>query len=63
MKQYQRIGYRFEVCEICGREWNVSRKLRLPREGYICPGCDGRAKTERNRGGNHASNDKKRELR
>lgn len=38
------VSHRIETCVICGREWNVSRKLRLPREGYICPGCDGRAK-------------------
>lgn len=57
------VTRRIETCVICGREWNVSRRLRLPREGYVCPGCDGRVKPERNKGENYASNDKKRKLR
>ena len=34
--------YRMEVCITCGTEWNVSRKARLPKTGYICPHCRSR---------------------
>ena len=33
------VSHRIETCVICGQAWNVSRQLRLPREGYICPRC------------------------
>ena len=31
--------YRTEVCITCGKEWNVSRRAKLPKGGYICPHC------------------------
>ena len=31
------VGLRYEVCQKCGLEWNVSR--RRPAGKYICPNC------------------------
>lgn len=43
MKRYAKDGIdvpaRYERCVVCGREWNVSRMLILPRNGYKCPLC------------------------
>lgn len=30
---------RVEVCDRCGRKWEISRK-RDTSKGYICPDCD-----------------------
>lgn len=30
---------RKEVCTHCKREWNISIKQNIPREGYTCPYC------------------------
>lgn len=30
---------RVEVCDRCGRTWNVSRQCDT-QHGYICPACD-----------------------
>lgn len=35
---------RFEICKGCGRDWNVSVKARIGRDGYRCPGCRGSKK-------------------
>lgn len=31
--------HRYETCRCCGMEWNVSRKMRMPKRGYVCPRC------------------------
>lgn len=30
---------RYETCMVCGKSWNVSRELQVPKSGYICPHC------------------------
>ena len=30
---------RYEDCKVCGKSWNVSLDLVLPKHGYICPHC------------------------
>lgn len=39
-----KTGKRYEVCVRCRRWWNVSAKLVLPYDGYVCPQCSGRRK-------------------
>ncbi len=34
--------YRMEECVLCGKEWNVSRRARIPKSGYVCPHCRSR---------------------
>jgi len=44
MKQADHI---YRTCEVCGREWNVSKQNRDKR--YCCPACRKRGNTnERN---------------
>lgn len=37
---------RFEKCRECGRTWNVSKKMKIPQSGYLCPVCYGRNRKE-----------------
>ena len=30
---------RFEVCKVCGLDWNVSKLAVIDRRGYLCPKC------------------------
>lgn len=30
---------RREACRVCGEKWNISRKTKLPKDGYLCPRC------------------------
>ena len=41
---------RYEICVICGKEWNVPKDLRLQPSGYICPHCSSKERS-RDRGG------------
>ncbi len=38
---------RYEICVICGKEWNVPKDLRLPQSGYVCPHCASKAARDR----------------
>ena len=37
---------RFEKCTVCGRIWNVSKKMKKPQSGYVCPACYTRNRKE-----------------
>ena len=32
-------GCRYEVCQECGLDWNVSKQAVVPWYGYKCPIC------------------------
>lgn len=32
----RREGSRYEICVICGLDWNVPKDLRIRYPGYIC---------------------------
>ena len=32
-------GSRYEICVLCGKEWNVPKDLKLRQSGYVCPHC------------------------
>lgn len=34
-----RDGCRYEVCQECGLDWNVSKQAVIPWYGYKCPIC------------------------
>ena len=42
-----RAGSRYEICVICGLEWNVPKDLRIHYPGYICPHCTGNERSIR----------------
>ena len=35
---------RMAICIHCGLDWHVSKKMQTPKDGYICPHCESRAK-------------------
>lgn len=41
---------RYEICVICGKEWNVPKDLRIRPSGYVCPHCSSKERS-RDRGG------------
>lgn len=42
-----RDGRRYETCEQCGKEWNVSIHARFYAGVYICPRCRDKNRKER----------------
>ena len=32
-------GARYELCKGCDLVWNVSKMLKTPEHGYLCPRC------------------------
>lgn len=32
-------GRRYEDCNKCGKDWNVSVNAKIPKSGYLCPRC------------------------
>lgn len=51
--QQDREKIRHEVCQDCGKSWNVSILHKIPwwQDGYICPICSERRKRYGNRSG------------
>lgn len=39
-------GARYIKCSKCNRAWNISTKLKVITERYICPDCALKAKTK-----------------
>jgi len=33
-------------CRECGASWNISIYAKIPKEGYICPWCRSKKKTD-----------------
>jgi len=33
-------------CRECGASWNISIYAKIPKEGYICPWCQSKKKTD-----------------
>jgi predicted RNA-binding Zn-ribbon protein involved in translation (DUF1610 family) len=36
---YIKNGKRFIRCRKCGQEWNIGKRDKVPKFGYICPEC------------------------
>lgn len=39
-------GARYETCQECGLEWNVSKQAAIAWSGYLCPVCRGKIRKE-----------------
>ena len=38
-KKRRAVDRRYEKCVQCGKRWNVSDKMKVPVDGYVCPHC------------------------
>lgn len=40
----ERPSYRYEICAVCGKRWNIAKVQKIPWYGYVCPHCTYRRK-------------------